>query len=135
MEERADNRTRGIENRVDDCVSGLNNLSKSQSSLKTEVSSISIKLDGEEKCQSGRGVGCYSYPETVFPCTTTVKFNPPFRNVPALVYGFHQLDSSTVTRYTSELLQLSKESFTLHIKTWSDSILWGVRINWMACPK
>lgn len=132
----ADNRARGIENRLNSCESDLNNFNRSQNSLKTEVSSIWTTLDRQEKCQSGRGVGIHAYPQQSFPYTKTVQFNPPFRNVPALVYGFQLLDATDHTRYNSILVQLSKESFTIKMETWAASYyLWGVKINWMACPK
>lgn len=108
---------------------------ENQEHFNEKISDLTTNIERQEKCQSGLGVGAHTHPQHSFPYTVTVKFDPPFKNVPSFVYGTTMLDASKVTHYNTILRELTAESFTLHIHTWTDYYLWGARVSWMACPK
>ena len=103
--------------------------------IETKINSLSAKIDGQEKCQSGLGVGVHTYPQHSFPYSVTVRFDPPFGEVPAFAYGTTLLDSTKFTHYYTTIDTLTNEMFTLSINTWGGYNLWGARISWMACPR
>ena len=86
--------------------------------------------------QSGE-VGEHSYPTVKFPVVTQVNFNPPFAEKPALTYGLFLLDSNKNqnVRVRTKVDNLSTTGFKLTIQTFADTVMWGARISWMACPK
>ena len=100
-----------------------------------QLDTLTTQLVGQEKCQSGNGVGVHTYPSRSFPYTVTVRFNPPFKRTPAFVYGTVLLDATDHTRYNAQLQKLTNEYFTISMSTWATYYLWGARISWMACPK
>lgn len=103
--------------------------------LEQKMLSMSTKIDRQETCQSGLNVGVHAYPQHSFPYTVTVKFNPPFKNAPAFVYGTTLLDTISSIHYNARLTEVTNELFTLSMITWSSYSLYGARISWMACPK
>ena len=116
-----------------------NKLKQSVSNISTDlnrnVNNVMRTLEQLETCQSGNDVGAHQAPRSPFPYTVTIKFNPPFRKVPAFVYGTKLLDVGGHTRYNAIVERLTKESFTLSIRSWANTVLTGVKMSWMACPK
>ena len=102
--------------------------------LSKKVNNIHKTLAQTESCQSGNNVGAHRAPQSPFPYTVTVRFNPPFKNVPAFVYGTKLLDVGGHVRYNVIIDRLTRQSFTLSIRSWATTVLTGVKVSWMACP-
>ena len=103
--------------------------------LSKRLDSIDKTLAQTESCQSGNDVGAPPTPQSPFPYTVTVRFNPPFNNVPAFVYGTRVPDVVGHFSYEAILDRLTRQSFTLSIRSWPNIVAYGVRVSWMACPK
>lgn len=123
----------------------MQQLEENKKAIQTEVEQKikQTELNLEQKamaprqgCQSGT-IGEHAYPQVRFPLSQNVTFNPPFKDIPAVVYGLYLLDSSKDhnVRVTTSLSNLSRNGFTLGISTFADTIMWGARVSWMACPK
>ena len=110
-------------------------LSVAKTNINEKLLTLTTQQAGQEKCQSGNGVGVHTYPSKSFPYTVTVRFDPPFKKTPAFVYGTVLLDATDNTRYNAQLQKLTNEYFTISMKTWANYFLWGARVSWMACPK
>ncbi|XP_063445817.1 uncharacterized protein LOC134725715 isoform X2 [Mytilus trossulus] len=110
-------------------------LENDNKALKVEIAQIkaSVKRQG---CQSGV-FGEHAYPEIKFPASGYITFNPPFSDVPALVYGLYLYDTSkdSNSRLVTDVTNLSKSGFNMKIYTYADTKMWGARMSWMACPK
>ena len=64
-------------------------------------------------------------------------FDPPFRNVPLVMRAFSYLDSNTDRnlRVLVAVADLTRRGLKLMVGTWDDSILYGTRVSWIACPR
>ena len=104
--------------------------------LDERTTSINERFERTERCQSGTEVGEHTYPAQAFPLERTVKFDPPFKKVPAFSYGTMLLDSTSHLSVKLHLLSLTTESFKIKINTWGKKYaLYGAKFSWMACPK
>ena len=103
--------------------------------LDERTTSINERFEKTERCQSGHEVGEHKWPEQAFPLERTVKFDPPFKKVPAFSYGTMLLDSTSHLSVHLHLLSLTTESFKMKINTWDRHYpLYGAKFSWMACP-
>ena len=68
--------------------------------------------------------------------STVIHFNPPFDEIPKVVWGAvgMDIDHNYNTRVSSALQHVTKDGFTLFAQTWSDTGLYSVTFQWMACP-
>lgn len=60
-----------------------------------------------------------------------VTFPTPFTRPPNVVVGLSDLDSARV-RVKVEATSIAATGFTLHVYTWSDTLIYGVHANWIA---
>ncbi|WAR12792.1 hypothetical protein MAR_026972, partial [Mya arenaria] len=110
-------------------------LEKGVQSLKLSVSGINASL--EEKCQSGEFGPNNFRPRPTFPWLITIHFQPAFRRTPAIVYGLRFLDVSNEAnvRVRGEIMELTNTYFKFKIDEWDNTVLYGAKFSWMACPK
>ncbi|CAC5399891.1 unnamed protein product [Mytilus coruscus] len=89
-----------------------------------------------DKGQSGT-FGAHAYPQVKFPASRDIKFNPQFDATPSLVYGLYLYDTwkDTNPRLSTYIRGLTRNGFNLVITTFSNTVMWGAHISWMACPK
>ena len=105
--------------------------------------SITQRFEKIEGCQSGDALelGSHNYPARSLPLERTIRFDPPFRKVPAVSYANTLLHSVATTFGNSlnvnlQLISLTPESFTIKLlKAGRAHAVYGARISWMACPK
>ena len=69
--------------------------------------------------------------------TMYVKFEKGFEKTPSIILGVNKLDSSKDTNTRFEVMAdgVSRDGFTIKIKTWSDSKIFGIGGNWIAFPE
>lgn len=60
-----------------------------------------------------------------------VQFPSPFTRPPTVVVGLSDLDAARV-RVKIEATAIAATGFTLHVFTWSDTLIYGVHANWLA---
>ena len=71
-----------------------------------------------------------------WPFTRYVRFSPPFRSTPSLVYGFVHLDAHPGhLRAQVYHGSLTRRGFRITLRQWADTRLIGLHVTWMACPK
>ena len=104
-----------------------------------EVSSTVSLCDAEAVFQSGVVAGDYK----VTPGWTlntgsgnrsfdfAVQFPTSFTRPPTVVLGLINVDAGPV-RVGVEATSIAATGFTLHVYTWSDTVLSGVHVNWIA---
>ena len=109
-------------------------LVKIKDELDKRTTSINERFEKTEGCQSGYEVGEHTWPAQAFPLERTVKFDQPFKMVPAFSYGTTLLDSTSL-RVRVYLISLTSESFKMEFFTWGRYALNGAKVSWMACPK
>ena len=65
-----------------------------------------------------------------------VTFNQPFSEPPKVVWGTSGLDIDHLhnTRYSSSISNVNEKGFVFHSNTWSDTGLYQLIVQWMACP-
>ncbi|WAR12779.1 hypothetical protein MAR_026959 [Mya arenaria] len=109
-------------------------LEQRMASLKETVSGINTSL--EEKCQSGE-FGPHHNPRPSYPVTLTINFQPAFKSKPAIVYGLKVLDSAhnTNVRVSGSITEMTNAYFKFKISEWADTVMYGAKFSWMACPK
>ena len=103
-----------------------------------ETIAFTQRLDKTVGCQSGYGIGEYSFPHILYQFERTVKFNPPFSTVPAFSYAITLLDTKTHLSIDVQLISLTADSASLNFINLSGKQnrgFCGVRISWIACPK
>ncbi|CAG2218592.1 unnamed protein product [Mytilus edulis] len=68
--------------------------------------------------------------------STVIHFNEPFAEIPTVVWGTTALDidHNHNTRFASSVQSITKAGFTMQASTWSDTGIYSVQIQWMACP-
>ena len=82
-------------------------------------------------------VGQQRSPAPVWPYTANVTFQSSFEQAPTVTYGFYLLDSGwdSNLRVNTDVSGVTTTGFQISINPWADTILYGVRIRWMACGK
>ena len=112
--------------------------------LNETLSNVKERIDETQRfeksvgCQSGNGVGEFSFPHILYQFERTVNFDPPFSSAPAFTYGIYLLDTKTPTSIDVQLLSVTQDSAKLNFINLSEKQsrgFCGVRISWMACPK
>ncbi|KAL4220733.1 hypothetical protein ACF0H5_021128 [Mactra antiquata] len=102
---------------------------------KNLISSLEQKLNkyitSIEACQSG------VYYKKTLNTWTTITFPRPFSRVPQVIVGAIRLDvdKNRNTRYKIDVKNISTTGFQFQTVVWSDTILYAISFNWMACPK
>ena len=68
--------------------------------------------------------------------TMYVKFEKGYEKVPSVIVSVNKLDASKETnaRFEISAEAISRDGFTIKIKTWSDSKIFGIGGNWIAFP-
>ena len=63
-----------------------------------------------------------------------IKFAKPFTKKPQIIISVTQIDSDkeTNTRYNVEAVSISRDGFTLKVRTWADSRLFSISGYWTA---
>ena len=63
-----------------------------------------------------------------------VKFETPFTKKPQIVLSVTQIDSDQETnlRYNVEAVSISRDGFTIRVRTWADSKLFSISGYWIA---
>ena len=63
-----------------------------------------------------------------------ITFATPFESKPEIVISVSSLDASKETnlRYSVKAIGVSRDGFTLQVKTWDDSKIFGIGGTWMA---
>ncbi|XP_013413867.1 uncharacterized protein LOC106176159 [Lingula anatina] len=89
-------------------------------------------------CVSGVVSSDYCKKDSSIRCQSQVKhvrFNPPFRKTPTVMVAISHLDiwNGQNTRATTYASGLSPHGFNVNIKTWSNTHMYRVEVNWMAC--
>ena len=66
--------------------------------------------------------------------TIQVNFLKPFENKPNVVCGISSIDvdKSTAVRYAVKAISVSRDGFTLEVKTWGDTKIYSVTGFWVA---
>ncbi|HMN24366.1 MAG: H-type lectin domain-containing protein [Ignavibacteriaceae bacterium] len=66
--------------------------------------------------------------------TIVVKFDKPFTKKPQVILSVTQIDSDKEanTRYNVEAISVSRDGFTLKVRTWADSRLFSISGYWVA---
>ena len=68
--------------------------------------------------------------------TRSIIFSQPFKYIPAVTISIQTFDvdvlSKTSARIGVEAMAITREGFTASFYTWFDTVVWGVRANWMA---
>lgn len=63
-----------------------------------------------------------------------IKFEESFKSKPGIFLSVSQIDASikTNTRYNVEAISVSRDGFTIRVKTWADSKIYSISGNWVA---
>ncbi len=66
--------------------------------------------------------------------TIQVNFLKPFENKPDVVVGISQIDvdKSTAVKYAVKPISVSRDGFTVEVKTWGDTKIYGIYGFWIA---
>ena len=66
--------------------------------------------------------------------TIEVNFNNPYETKPKVILSVTHVDTDKGfnTRYNVEVLSVSRDGFTVKIRTWSDSKVFGISGYWLA---
>jgi hypothetical protein len=66
--------------------------------------------------------------------TIEIRFKDPFKQKPKVFLSATQIDAAKETnvRYSVEAISISRDGFTLKVKTWSDSKIFSISGNWLA---
>lgn len=65
--------------------------------------------------------------------TIDVKFEKPFNKKPQIILSVTQIDSDKESnlRYNAEAISISRDGFTLRVRTWANSKLYSVSGYWV----
>lgn len=113
----------------------MGNTKKIMANRKIMVDNQFSSLKKQSKCQSG--VDGQTYPSPTWPYIKHIRFNPPFSATPSFVYGFSHIDIShlTIIRAKADIVNLTRTGVSIYLRGWVDTVVYGLRISWMACPK
>ena len=66
--------------------------------------------------------------------TIEIRFKDPFKQKPSVFLSVSQIDANRETnvRYNVEAISVSRDGFTLKIKTWADSKIFSISGSWIA---
>lgn len=66
--------------------------------------------------------------------TIEIRFKDPFKQKPSVFLSVSQIDADKETnvRYNVEAISVSRDGFTLKIKTWADSKIFSISGSWIA---
>ena len=66
-----------------------------------------------------------------------VKFEKPFTKKPEVFLSVSQidLDKAANTRYNAEAVSISREGFTIKVRTWADSKIFSISGYWIAADQ
>ncbi|MBE0539293.1 MAG: H-type lectin domain-containing protein [Ignavibacterium sp.] len=69
--------------------------------------------------------------------TVEVEFEKPFAKKPQIILSVTQIDADKEfnTRYIVEAISISRDKFTIKVRTWSDSKLFSISGYWLATAK
>lgn len=116
------------------------NLMEKLEKLSMEVAEIKSKIppDGYKDlhCESGEYEATGFPNPPGYPVKKHFYFKKPFSRPPAISYGITFLDADQRYNVRTELLveNLTASGFTFVMRNIADTVLYGVRGVWMACP-
>jgi hypothetical protein len=63
-----------------------------------------------------------------------IKFDTPFEKTPEIILSVSQLDAdkNSNLRYKAEAVSVSKDGFTIKVRTWADSRIFSMSGYWLA---
>jgi hypothetical protein len=66
--------------------------------------------------------------------TIEVNFVKPFNTKPKVILSVTQLDADKAfnSRYSVEVMSVSRDGFTIKVRTWADSKIYAISGNWLA---
>lgn len=82
--------------------------------------------------------GLHSFnPSPKWPFEKYIRFDPPFTATPSFVYGLSVLDFAHTgnVRAVANIRSLTRTGVVLYLNKWADTVMYGLKISWMACPK
>lgn len=68
--------------------------------------------------------------------TLEIKFDKPFQKTPQILLSVSQLDAdkNSNLRYKAEIVSVTKDGFTIKVRTWADSRIFSMSGYWLAVP-
>ncbi len=68
--------------------------------------------------------------------TLEIKFDNPFKETPQIFLSVLQLDAdkNSNLRYKAEIVSVTKDGFTIKVRTWADSRIFSMSGYWLAVP-
>ncbi|KAK3108387.1 hypothetical protein FSP39_006847, partial [Pinctada imbricata] len=72
-----------------------------------------------------------------WPVERNIKFPSKFEEEPVIAVGIRYMDAAqdTNVRVNAKATGVTKSGFTLRLETWSNTKLYCLGANWMACSK
>ncbi|HCY76636.1 MAG TPA: hypothetical protein DHV28_12020 [Ignavibacteriales bacterium] len=69
--------------------------------------------------------------------TVEVEFETPFAKKPQIILSVTQIDADKEfnTRYNVEAISISRDKFTIRVRTWADSKMFSISGYWLATVK
>ena len=69
--------------------------------------------------------------------TVEVDFNTPFTKKPQIILSVTQIDADKEfnTRYNVEAISISRDKFTIKVRTWADSKMFSISGYWLAAAQ
>lgn len=95
--------------------------------IQTGVAGYSRVTSRDWNLSAGAGERTFQSPD--------IAFAPPFAAPPRIVLALSGLDSDQATNLRVEVYphDVESEEFNIIIKTWADTVLYGVQVMWIAC--
>ncbi|XP_062616019.1 ATP synthase subunits region ORF 7-like [Saccostrea cucullata] len=127
-----------MEKTIAEMTSTIKTLKTTIEEMKSFISSLQRDISNrkEFRCESGVSRQ-HKFPAPTWPYGQTIKFKTAFQEIPTVTYGLYVLDSDyTVNlRISTVVKEVTRTGFSVKIKTWENSVLYGARISWMACGR
>ncbi|XP_071133264.1 uncharacterized protein [Mytilus edulis] len=111
--------------------------------LEHDRNNQSAQIQAMQKIVNAKNAGCQSGNHQLVDAkghaqsaSTVIHFKEPFAEIPTIVWGTTALDidHNHNTRFGSSVQSITKAGFTMQAGTWSDTGIYSVQIQWMACP-
>lgn len=70
--------------------------------------------------------------------TIEVRFDTPFETTPEVIVSVNYINADTKSkdlRFKVDTSAVTRDGFIIKIETWDDSIIYGIRGNWLAHTK
>ena len=97
---------------------------------------VSGELGNVNFAGNGHNDWCKSAQNTCWPQTKIVTFGPKFDEVPKMIVSVSTLDAGEKTgaiRVRVGVASVTKTEAHIKVNTWADSLLYSVRVQYVAC--